>query len=283
MEKRNSLMKKVLNKILHIVVDVLIIAILIISVFILTVALTARNSEGVPNVFGKAPIGVLTDSMKGDKPDDFNKGDMLICDVVGDKVSAEYKVGDVVTFAADIDGNGERDYITHRLYKIKKEKNTNTEVFLTKGDNNNTYDQDPKNAIVLPDLQKLDILAVYHGTKIDGLGGVLNYLQTPNGFFLWILLPMIIFFLYQAVRVVINAMAYSKEKGMMKAQEAMDKAGLTEEQKQKAIAEYLAAQNGEIPAEAAEKSEPEVAVEVEKQPEPEVSDKTDDSDNTGDV
>ncbi len=271
-------MKKVLNKILHIVVDVLIIAILIISVFILTVALTARNSEGVPNVFGKAPIGVLTDSMKGDKPDDFNKGDMLICDVVGDKVSAKYKVGDVVTFAADIDGNGERDYVTHRIYKINKDGN-----MLTKGDNNDTYDQDKNNQTVFPEILNTDVLAVYHGTKINGLGGVLNYLQTPNGFFLWILLPMIIFFLYQAVRVVINAMAYSKEKGMMKAQEAMEKAGLTEEQKQKAIAEYLAAQNGEIPAEAAEKSEPEAAVEVEKQPEPEVSEKTDDSDNTEDA
>jgi signal peptidase len=106
-------------------------------------------------------------------------------------------------------------------------------------------------------------LAVYHGQKISGLGGVINYLQTPMGFFLVILLPMIIFFLYQAVRVVINAMAYSKEKGMQKAQEMIANAGLTEEQKQKAIAEYLAAQNGEQkPEEPAESpAEPEEAPE----------------------
>jgi signal peptidase len=237
-------MKNILAKILHIVVDVLVIAILIISVFILTVALTARNSEGVPNVFGKAPIGVLSDSMKGDKPDDFNKGDLIICDVVNDRVSAKYKEGDIVTFAADPDGNGERDYVTHRIYKVKKDKKADSLIYLTKGDNNDTYDQDPKNASVFPEFTNTDFLAVYHGTKINGLGGVLNYLQTPSGFFLVILLPMIIFFLYQAVRVIINAMAYSKEKGMLKAQEAMEKAGLTEEQKKKAIEEYLAAQNG---------------------------------------
>ena len=240
-------MKKKLSKILNVVVDVLVVLILIVSVFILTIALTTRGNQGVPNVFGKAPIGVLTDSMKGDKPDDFNKGDLLICDVVGDRVSAKYKVGDVVTFAADIDGNGEKDFVTHRIYKIKKDGK-----ILTKGDNNSTYDQDVKNDVVFPELSNDDILAVYNGTKIDGLGGVLNYLQTPTGFFLWILLPMIIFFLFQAVRVVMNAMAYSKEKGMLKAQEAIEKAGLTEEQKQRAIAEYLAAQEGKAPPEADE-------------------------------
>lgn len=237
-------MKKTLNKILHIVVDVLIIFILIISVFVLTIALTSRGDNGVPSVFGKAPIGVLTDSMKGDKEDDFNKGDLIICDVVNADTDTNFKVGDVITFAADINGDGARDFVTHRIYKITKKGN-----FLTKGDNNETYDQDPKNSVVFPEIMDAEVLAVYHGTKISGLGGVINYLQTPTGFFLWILLPMIIFFLYQGVRVIINAMAYSKEKGMLKAQEAMDKAGLTEEQKQKAIAEYLAAQNGETPPE----------------------------------
>jgi signal peptidase len=252
-------MKKTLTKILHVVVDVLIVFILIISVLILTLALTARGNEGVPTVLGKAPIGVLTDSMKGDKEDNFNKGDLIICDVVEDKVSAEYKVGDIITFATDVDGDGNRDYVTHRIYKINKNGS-----FLTKGDNNETYDQDPKNAVVFPDIMDIDVLAVYHGQKIDGLGGVINYLQTPNGFFLVILLPMIIFFLYQAVRVVINAMAYSKEKGFAKAQEAIANADLTEEQKQKAIAEYLAAQQGE---QAPEQSPAEAPETIEKQPE----------------
>lgn len=232
-------MKKTLNKILHVVVDVLIVFILIISVLILTLALTARGNEGVPNVLGKAPIGVLTDSMKGDKEDDFNKGDLIICDVVDDYSKLELKEGDIVTFGVDINGDNVRDYVTHRLYK-KNEDGT----FLTKGDNNSTYDQSETNEIVFPDISKMDILAVYHGQKISGLGGVINYLQTPMGFFLVILLPMIIFFLYQAVRVVINAMAYSKEKGMAKAQEMIANADLTEEQKQRAIAEYLAAQQG---------------------------------------
>jgi uncharacterized protein YoaH (UPF0181 family) len=59
-------------------------------------------------------------------------------------------------------------------------------------------------------------------------------------------------------------MAYSKEKGMLKAQEAMAEAGLTEEQKQQAIAEYLAAQ-GMDSGESAE-AEAETKAEVEAKP-----------------
>ncbi|MBQ5347961.1 MAG: signal peptidase I [Ruminococcus sp.] len=232
-------MKKTLTKILHIVVDVLIVAILIVSVFVLTLALTTRGNEGVPTIFGKAPIGVISDSMKGDKEDDFSKGDLIICDIVDQNKRPEFKKGDIITFAADVENDGIRDYVTHRIYKVTKDGK-----FITKGDNNSTYDQNKSNAVVFPEVAPTDVLAVYHGTKIEGLGAVLNYLQTPNGFFLCVLLPMIIFFLYQAVRVIINAMAYSKEKGILKAQQAMDEAGLTEEQKQRAIAEYLASQNG---------------------------------------
>jgi hypothetical protein len=54
---------------------------------------------------------------------------------------------------------------------------------------------------------------------------------------------MIIFFLYEAVRVVINIIAYNKEKAVEKAQAIIDSSVLTEDQKKRAIEEYLAAQN----------------------------------------
>ena len=246
-------MKSKIIKILNVAVTVLIILILIISVFIMTISLTGKDTnDGVPNFFGKAPISVLSDSMKGDGELNFNKGDLLICDAVPseDRLEAKYKVGDVVCFSYDVNNDGYRDYITHRIYKIKKDG-----VYLTKGDNNDTYDQNPKATTVFPDITTTDIVATYHGAKINGLGEFMAYLRTQMGIFFVILLPMIIFFLYTAVRVVINAMAYSKEKGMLKAQEAIANADLTEEQKQKAIAEYLAAQGGGQPVAEEEKTE----------------------------
>lgn len=232
-------MKSKLTKVLNVIVDVLVVCVLIVSILILTMVLTTKGDDGVPNVFGKAPITVLSDSMKGDKPDDFEKGDLLLCDVVDKTADNKYKVGDVVTFkldGVDIDEDDQDDFITHRIYKVNKDG-----TYQTKGDANTTYDQD-KNANAWADVNPSNIVAVYNGAKIGGLGNFIAYLQTGLGFFLIVLLPMIIFFLYQAIRVVINIIAYNKEKTLKKAQEMIENADLTEEQKQKAIEEYLAQQ-----------------------------------------
>ena len=83
-------------------------------------------------------------------------------------------------------------------------------------------------------------MAVYTGTKIGGLGYVLSFLRTQLGFFLCVLLPMIIFFIYEAIRVVLNVIAYNKEKALEEAKNVIANSELTEEQKKKAIEEYLA-------------------------------------------
>lgn len=234
-------MKKKLIKVLNIIVTILIVCVLIVSVLMATVALTSKDT-GVPNIFGKATVSVLTNSMEGDGSENFSAGDMLICDVVSDQVTATYQVGDVVTFLFDINGDEKLDYVTHRIYKVNEDG-----TYQTKGDNNNTYDQDSNNEIVFPNITKYDIVATYHGTKIPGVGNFFAFLRTPEGFFLCVLLPMILFFLYEAVRVVINIIAYNKEKAIENAQAIVDSSVLTEEQKKRAIEEYLAAQGGNIP------------------------------------
>lgn len=243
-------MKKKATKVVNVIVDILIILVLLVSVFILVSVLTTTNGgKGVPNIFGKAPIGVLTDSMKGDKPDNFNKGDLIICDVVDSNANNTFKEGDVITFRADIDSDGKEDLVTHRIYKV-----TENGSFQTKGDANTTFDQNPAATTTLAPVYKEDVLARYSGFKIGGVGTAINFLRSPQGFFLIILLPMIIFFIYQAIRVIMNAMAYSREKGKLAAEEAIANSGLTEEQKAKAIAEYLEQQKQRQEKEFAEPS-----------------------------
>ena len=226
-------MNKTVKKVFNIIIDVLIIMVLIISAFVLIISLSTTNGgKGVPNVFGKAPISVLSDSMKGDKDDCFNKGDLLICDVAKD--GETYKTGDIITFRADLNGDGEEELLTHRIYQVNQDGS-----YYTKGDANAIYDQADTASPKLRSVYPSDVLAVYHGTKIGGLGNVLNFLRSSQGFFFCILLPMIIFFIYQAVRVIMNIIAYNKEKAMVAAQEAIQNSELTEEQKARAIAEYL--------------------------------------------
>ena len=208
-------MKKVIKRIVNIVIDIIVILILAVSVLIVTLSLTSKSS-GVPNIFGIAPLSVLTGSME----DTINTGDLIFCEVTDDP-SYEYKKGDIVTFYKNINGNSELN--THRIVEV------------VKGDNKKTNPEPDE------ELQtSSSIVAKYTGTKIGGVGNFLSFLRTQPGFFLCVLLPMIIFFVYEAIRVVLNLLAYNKEKTLEEAKLAVDSAELTEEQKKRAIEEYLA-------------------------------------------
>lgn len=76
----------------------------------------------------------------------FNRNDIIII-----KEQKEYKVGDIITYESN---NGE--IVTHRI--IEKDEN----VFYTKGDNNNTKDEDP---ICISDIKGKVIFILYSINK----------------------------------------------------------------------------------------------------------------------
>lgn len=218
-------MKKVVKRIINIIIDIIVVLILAVSVLIVTLSLTSKSS-GVPNVFGIAPLSVLTGSME----DTINPGDLIFCEVTGDP-SYEYKKGDIVTFHKNINGKSELN--THRIVEVVKDDNIT--YYRTQGDNKKTNPEPDE------ELQTSStIVAKYTGTKIGGVGNFFSFIRTQLGFFLCVLLPMIIFFVYEAIRVVLNLLAYNKEKTLEEAKLAVDSAELTEEQKKRAIEEYLA-------------------------------------------
>lgn len=218
-------MKKVVKRIVNIIIDIIVILILAVSILIVTLSLTSKSS-GVPNVFGVAPLSVLSSSME----DTINTGDMILCEVTNDP-SYEYEKGDIVTFPITV--NGESVLNTHRIVEVVKDENIT--YYRTQGDNKKTNPEPDK------DLQTSStIVAKYTGTKVGGVGNFLSFIRTQLGFFLCVLLPMIIFFVYEAVRVILNLLAYNKEKTLEEAKLAVDSAELTEEQKKRAIEEYLA-------------------------------------------
>lgn len=218
-------MKKVVKRIINIIIDIIVILILAVSILIVTLSLTSKSS-GVPNVFGVAPLSVQTDSME----DTINVGDLIFSDVTNDP-SYEYQKGDIVTFPITV--NGESVLNTHRIVEVVKDENIT--YYRTQGDNKKTNPEPDE------ELQTSStIVAKYTGTRIGGVGNFFSFIRTQLGFFLCVLLPMIIFFVYEAVRVVLNLLAYNKEKTLEEAKLAVDSAELTEEQKKRAIEEYLA-------------------------------------------
>lgn len=217
-------MKSKVKRIINTIVDIIIILILIISVLIVVLSLTTKSS-GVPNLFGYAPFSVESYSMENT----FNKGDLILCRVTND-ISCEYKVDDIVTFPIEI--NGVQAFNTHRIVEVIEDDGIT--YYKTQGDNKKT------NPVPDEELQtSASIVAKYTGNKIAGVGNVFGFIRTQFGFFLCVLLPMIIFFIYEAVRVVMNIIAYNKEKAIESAKKEVQNAELTDEQKKRAIEEYL--------------------------------------------
>lgn len=221
-------MSKVVKKILNILIDIIVVLILLFSILVVVMSLTSESS-GVPNIFGIAPITVASDSME----DTLMVNDLIFCEVRTDYVYDDYAVGDIVTFNQEIEG--ETRLNTHRIVEVVEDNGIT--YYKTQGDNKDTNP--------VPD-EKLktanDIVAKYTGNKIGGVGAFFSFIRTQLGFFLVILLPMILFFVYEAVRVIMNIIAYNKEKAAEEAAAAVANSELTEEQKQRAIEEYLAQQ-----------------------------------------
>lgn len=218
-------MKNRVKKIFNAIIDIIVVLILIVSILVVVLSLTSKSS-GVPNIFGYAPLSVASYSMEPT----INKGDLIFSKVTND-IGYEYKVGDIVTFPIEIDGIETLN--THRIVEVIEDDGII--YYKTQGDNKET------NPIADEEMQtSATIVAIYTGNKVPGIGNFFGFIRTQLGFFLCVLLPMILFFVYEAIRVVLNLLAYNKEKTLAEAQAAVQNAELTEEQKQKAIEEYLA-------------------------------------------
>lgn len=221
---------KVAKKIFNVLIDIVIVLIMIISIITVTLSITSKSS-GVSNIFGIAPMSVSSNSMA----DTINQGDLIFGKIDSNRTEP-YEVGDIVSFYQEIEGQNQIN--THRIIEVVNDGGV--VYYRTQGDNKNT-NPDPD-----PELKSQDmILAKYTGTKIPGVGNFFSFIRTQLGFFLVILLPMILFFVYQAIRVIMNIIAYNKEKAAEEAAAAVANSELTEEQKQRAIEEYLAKQKAQ--------------------------------------
>ncbi|MDD7515552.1 MAG: hypothetical protein SPK89_10245, partial [Ruminococcus flavefaciens] len=137
----------------------------------------------------------------------------------------------VITFWTLIDGQKVRN--THRIVNIN-EVNGNKN-FVTRGDNNSIDDTLPAYGS--------DIIGKWTETKLTGVGKAMNFLRTKKGFFICIIIPMALFFLFELYKFII-ALIEAKRPETPEIDE--------EEIKRRAIEEYLASK-GEKAEDTAEK------------------------------
>jgi len=218
-----------MKKAIKITVSILAWIMLIFALLVTIVVFSAERNNGVSNILGYMPMTVESDSMSPT----FKKGDLIIVNEVNDVNTLSED--DVITFWTRI--NGKRVKNTHRIVGIEEENGVRR--FVTRGDNNSA-DDDMK-------VDTGDIIGKWNKTKISSMGKVLDFLRTKKGFFICIIIPMAIFFLFELYKFIATLIEVRKPETP-----EIDE----EEIKRRAIEEYLAEQKkkeGDAPA-AAEKT-----------------------------
>ena len=217
-------MNKVIKRIGAALVDVVIVVLILFSIVISVSSITAKANNGVPDVFGYTPFSVQTDSMKPT----LSKGDYIF---VEDCDADKLQVGDVITFFTRI--NGQKAINTHRIVEVLKDNDMIQ--YRTQGDNKET-NPEPDPLLIAPG----DVIGKYNDSRIPVLGTVIDYLSTQLGFFLVILLPVLLFTVYQVYKLVAVIVHNHKVDVLNAAKE-----NASDEVKEAIIAEYLAKQKKE--------------------------------------
>lgn len=151
-----------------IVACIILVPILVLNIWIMIQAKTNKNA--IPSVFGYKPFIVLSGSMETE----IHKGDLIVTKKVDPET---LKVDDVIAFR-----DAEETVTTHRIIDIvEKEGET---YFITKGDNNNTQDD---NLVSYSDVEGIYVF------RIAGVGSMMNSLAQPTTIIILVLGITIIF------------------------------------------------------------------------------------------
>ena len=231
---KNATAKKVTKIVLNVLLWIFLLFALVMMIFAFA---SISNDYGVPILGKKVVLSVVSDSMEPT----IEKGDMITGKTLTLEEKQELKVGDIITFFADLDGDGVKDINTHRIVSVLGVGDDM--VFRTKGDNAAKY---PTNVVDDGYSVRLDdVICTWKegDTQWHGFGSFLGFLQGRTGFLCIVVIPLILFFIYEIVRFVIMIVKFKGK----------DKKAISDEEKEEirrqAIEEYRRSLEAEAPAE----------------------------------
>lgn len=212
---------KAVKKGATILISVILWAVILLAALFAFTTLATRNENNVASLAGFTPMIVKSDSMAPT----FYAGDLIIikkCD------TAALGEGDIITFHTII----ENEYAlnTHRIDSITEENGMRS--YVTKGDNNEMAD--------IHVISDGDIVGKYVN-KLPGFGKVMDFLSGSVGFLVVIVLPLLLFFIYQVYHLIMVSINLKKAVAVEEAKE---------KEREKAQAEDVRAEAEAVLAEA---------------------------------
>ncbi len=174
------------KKVASVALSVVMWVIILVAALYAFTTLATRDEKSVANIAGFTPLSVQSNSMSPT----FDEGDLIIiqtCD------PSTLQAGDVITFHTIIDNKYALN--THRIDSIAESMGARS--YTTKGDNNDVTDTH-----IISDV---DIVGKYVG-RIPALGRLMTFLSSSTGFLVVIVIPMLLFFIYQVYHLIIVGM-----------------------------------------------------------------------------
>ena len=212
---------KVLKKAGTAVVSVILWAVILVAALYAFTTMATRDNQNVANLLGYTPMAVQSDSMAPT----FEKGDLILikkCD------PSTLKEGDIICFHTIIDN--EYALNTHRIQKIDEVGDARS--YTTLGDNNHGV----TDTHIISDG---DIVGKYVG-HLKNAGKVMDFLSSSIGFLVVIVLPMLLFFIYQVYNLIMISIRLKKAVAV---ETAKEEALAREKAAQAAAAENKAAED----------------------------------------
>ena len=192
--------------------------------------LNVKSNKDIANILNRGFLPVLSDSMDGNKNDSFGEGALVFVRILGNDEKVNIKKDDIVTFY-DLNIAALN---THRVV------DTGVGYIITQGDKaalSAKYIPGADNTGVQYEVVAYENIKAISTGHINGLGGAINYLQTPVGFAIFVILPVVLLLAYQGFVLTKTLLAVNKEK--IEAQHATDKEALLEAEKERIRKELI--------------------------------------------
>ncbi|WP_341457080.1 signal peptidase I, partial [Lactonifactor longoviformis] len=161
-----------LSSVVGIIMCIIFIPVIIINLILIVSSYT--NPEEIPGVFGVKPAVVLSGSMEPT----IQAGDLIF---IRETDPNKLQKDDVICYLS----SGKA--ITHRIADITTGEDGRLQ-FITRGDANNAEDQLPVTAD--------QVQGIWKGGRIGGLGNFILFMQSTTGMILFIVCPLLLFFLW---------------------------------------------------------------------------------------
>ncbi len=157
--------------------------------------LRVKREDDLAHLLGVGMVTVNNDDMTSDLKGHFSSKDLLFVKMLSYEDKHELVMGDIVV-VYDLQS---RRFIAHRIEEIITDDGQL--YYLIKGDLNDTMDQPVATS---------DIIGIKRG-HISGIASIYDYIQSPKGFALFILLPVVLLWILSAIILVRSLLIYHRK------------------------------------------------------------------------